>query len=504
MCTSEVVLILATGIGLVKYEWRGCAPGSLHNVGSADLSLQQHILPGLTASVQKFHVRTALGKVVRLLEKCTGWRVHRKAVSYYGILSAFLILFVLASSALVGADSQPTVKNLIYMIGDGMSVQQLESARIVKGGPLVIDSMPVHHQARNASASHWVTDSAAAGTAHATGHRTANGMVGMTVDGRELTSILRLAKEAGKATGVVVTDVVYGATPGAYLANVHNRSEQPAILEQALFRTQPDVLLGGGLAVFNQIGGLERLSETPYRLVRTRDELLSWDVSRVQQGDRLLGLFASGTMTYEVDRKDNEPHISEMVEVALNILSRSEDGFFLMIEGSRIDHAGHANDLRRSVYETLAFDEAVAVVLEFAAGRDDTLVIVTADHETGGLTPGGGTPSPKVISQGAASVASQLKTAIVADPDADLAQLFATEAGITELTSIASQGTLTDLLNTILTKHSFYYTTGDHTDTPVPVRAFGPGAERFAEVEHIADMGQLAIELLGVQEGGDI
>src|SRR5690625_4639394 len=109
-----------------------------------------------------------------------------------------------------------TVRNIIYMIGDGMSFEQLEAARIVNGGPLVMDTLPVQHRAYNASLNNPVTDSAAGGTAHSTGYRTNNGMIAMLPDGTELDTILMKAQAAGKATGIVVTDVIYGATPGSF------------------------------------------------------------------------------------------------------------------------------------------------------------------------------------------------------------------------------------------------------------------------------------------------
>lgn len=434
-------------------------------------------------------------------------RGHRRSgTSYFkgrrgSLLAVALLALTLLLTGTVGALAEvPQPKNIIYMIGDGMGHVQLEAARLVKGEPLVMDGLPVRHKAVNASLDNAVTDSAAAGTAHATGFRTNNGMVAITPDGRELTSVLRMAKAMGKATGVVVTDVVYGATPGSYLANVNHRSEQNAILEQALFRTQPDVLLGGGLSVFRAIGGEERLAGTPYHLVTTRDELLAWQPA---PGKSLLGLFASSTMTYEADRPQSEPHIVEMVEVALATLSQNEAGFFLMVEGSRIDHAGHANDLTRGVVETLAFDQAVAKVLAFAQEHGDTLVVVSADHETGGLTPPGKTPSPTVISQGVSSVANQIRTALNQDPRADIDDLFARYAGVEDLSSRVQTGSLDDLIRAILADRTFTYTTTDHSAAPVPVLAFGPGAELFAEVEHIADMGRLTARLLGGQAGGD-
>lgn len=438
------------------------------------------------------------------MEKNAWWPGHLRTRGRSSRLAVLLLtLGLLLAVAVAGAHpsaAQP-VKNMIYMIGDGMGFLQLDAARVVKGSPLTIDTMPIQHRVQTASADNPVTDSAAAGTAHATGFRTNNGMVGLAPDGRELTSILKMAQAAGKATGVVVTDIVYGATPGSYLANVNHRNEQDAILEQTLFITQPDILLGGGTSVFQAIRGPERLADTPYTLITTRDELLAWDT---KSGGPLLGLFASGTMTYEVDRPASEPHIAEMVRVALEILAESEEGFFLMVEGSRIDHASHANDLRRAVFEALAFDEAVAVALEFAAGRDDTLVVVTADHETGGLRPPTTTPSPQVIASGVATVADQITRALRNDPAADVTGVFAQYAGITDLSSHIEPGTFDDLIRAVLSARAHNYTSTGHSDAPVPSYAYGPGAERFAKVQHIVDMGRTAIELLGVGTGGDL
>lgn len=410
-----------------------------------------------------------------------------------------LFLLVLILGALIPAQASE-VKNFIYMIGDGMSFEQLAAARIVKGAPLVMDGLPVQHQAANASSDSAITDSAAGATAHATGYRTNNGMVSMLPDGTTVTSILNKAKAAGKVTGVVVTDVLYGATPGAFIANVPRRQDQADILEQAIFSTQPDVMLGGGMAIFNQIKAAERLPATSYQLVNTRDELLAWNTA---SDAKLLGIFASTTMTYELDRKPNEPHIGEMTQVALDILAQSENGFFLMIEGSRIDHGGHANDLPRTVQEVLAFDQAVAVALAFASQRDDTIVLVTADHETGGLTPGAGIPAPRVIAQGVEAVRNQITGALQKDPATDIGVLFEQYADITDVGSHTHQGNLAGLVQKILADRAFYYTKTDHTGVNVPVLAYGPGAERFSQTSHIADVGQLAMVLLGLPTGGD-
>lgn len=393
------------------------------------------------------------------------------------------------------------VKSVIYLIGDGMGFRQMEVARFAKGAPLVIDSMEMRSEARNASLDRAVTDSAAAGTAHATGFRTNNGMISMTPDGVLLRSIVYLAKKAGLRTGVVTNDALHGATPGAYVANAISRDDKEDILEQAIFETQPDVLVGGGQSVYNQIKAAERLPETGYRLVQTADQLREWDAS---SGEKLLGLFASGAMAYAVERPATEPSVAEMLQVALDALSGGENGFFLMLENDRIDGAGHANDLRRSVYDTLAFDEAVAVALAFAAERDDTLVIVTADHETGGLTPGRGVPSMVVLREGPEAVRLRIMDAFSQDPEADLVALLTQEAGIEDVEPMVFQGNLAGFIEALLTQQAgYFYTTTGHTDVPVPVFAQGPGAEHFLEVEHITDMAQTVIEILGLNREGD-
>lgn len=389
---------------------------------------------------------------------------------FVSIIAAAVVL-VPANDRAQSATSEHGVRNFIFMIGDGMGFEQLASGRLVKGERLVMDCMPIRHRAETASASHSVTDSAAGATALATGVRTTNRFIGLAPDGEKLTSILTLSQRVGKATGVVVTDMLYGATPGAFIAHAQDRDDHDVILEQAIFHTQPDVMLGGGVSVFNQIRAWQRLDETDYGLITTRDELLAWNTD---SDSKLLGLFANSTMAYEVDRTPREPHISEMTRVALDILSREENGFFLLIEGSRIDHAGHANDLRRSVHEVIAFDEAIRVALQFASERDDTVIIITADHETGGLTSSGSDPAALLVKKGIDEGQKAIEDALEHDPDADLPSLLA--------------------------EQTYFYTTTGHTSAAVPVFAYGPGSERFLDIVNTADIGRVAIDLLGVQE----
>jgi alkaline phosphatase len=285
------------------------------------------------------------------------------------------------------------VDNIILMIGDGMSVATISHARIRGAGmtgSLHMDRMPITGFVRTASADKLITDSAAASSAMACGVKTNNGMIARTPDGQVGQTILEACQRKGMAAGLVVTSSITHATPAGFGAHALSRKEEPLIAEHLLFN-RIDVLLGGGRAFFIPQGEegsrrkddrnlLELATKQGYEVVQTRSELL-------KSGDsRLLGLFAGeGLSTHPP-----EPSLAEMTGSALQILSKNKKGFFLMIEGSQIDWANHDNAQDESARQTLDFDMAVAAVLQFAENNKHTLVIVTADHETGGMAINGG------------------------------------------------------------------------------------------------------------------
>ncbi|MCE7792325.1 alkaline phosphatase [Salipaludibacillus sp. CUR1] len=286
--------------------------------------------------------------------------------------------------------TQTAPKNVIMMIGDGMGVGQIEIARLLEHGKEGILHMEkLEHAAfmRTYSSNNWVTDSAAAGTGIATSVKTDNGMLGVDPDGNELDSILKLFQAHDRKVGVISNNTVTDATPAAFTANVESRSGQEEIARQML-ENEYDLMLGGGTDYFlpeRQDGNnlIEEFEELGYDIVTDRDELLD-----VENSEKLLGLFHDSFMNYKVDYDlydSNEPSLNEMSEVALDMLSQDDDGFFLMIEGARIDHAAHAADFTSVWQETIEFDETVGDVMEWAGERDDTLVVVLADHETMGM-----------------------------------------------------------------------------------------------------------------------
>jgi alkaline phosphatase len=270
--------------------------------------------------------------------------------------------------------------NVILMIGDGMGWGQINATKKWLGtsANLTMEELSYLGDIETYSLDASVTDSAAAATALATGNRTNNNMVSMLPDGQVLTTILEAAEALGKATGLVTTTPLYHGTPGPFSAHVPSRYQYGTIAQQQLTKGI-EVLLGGGLDSYS--AHLGAAIAKGYHIVENRTDMLA-SVTE----DYLLGLFADFSMNYEYDRNPLiEPHIAEMANVSLQVLDGDTDGFFLMVEGGRIDHACHDWHINHTIGETIAFDEAVQVAYQYTKQTPRTLLIVTADHECGGL-----------------------------------------------------------------------------------------------------------------------
>jgi alkaline phosphatase len=339
------------------------------------------------------------------------------------------------------------VKNIIFCIGDGMGLGQISLARMETAGPsgtLYIERMPVTGLIRTHSADALVTDSAAAGTALASGVKTNNGMIGVMPDGTKRQTILEAAKAKGMVTGLVVTSRITDATPAAFASDVTSRKMQDKIAEQ-LIENKVNVLFGGGEEYFlprsdgrskrnDQKNLTEQARKTGYLYVRNAEEL------RDANNPYILGLFQLGPLTSIAP----EPNLADLTAKAIDILDRSGSsrGFFLMIEGSQIDIACHDNNASGVIRQILLFDQAVKTAIDFAQQDKQTLVVVTADHETGGLIIKGG----------------------------DL------------------KGNKLDL----------NWATSHHSAMPVPVYAFGPGAEVFTGTYDNSEVPKKFARLLGI------
>lgn len=278
------------------------------------------------------------------------------------------------------------VKNVILMIGDGMGTSHIYAGVVANRGHLYLDNFPVAGFSETFSSDNLITDSAAGGTALATGHKTNNGMISVTPDGKKVKTILESAEEAGKATGLVVTCKITHATPAVFIAHQPSRNMYEAIAADFL-NTDIDVFIGGGLDNFlhRQDGRnlVQELKDKGYQVVTSPDSLLL-----VNRDRKLAGLVDEGHLPpYALGRGD---YLEKATALAIDMLSRDKDGFFLMVEGSQIDWGGHDNHTPYTVSEMLDFDRAIGKALEFAARDGHTLVIVTADHETGGMSINGG------------------------------------------------------------------------------------------------------------------
>lgn len=286
-------------------------------------------------------------------------------------------LFLLALTDVSGA---VPIRNVILCIGDGMGAGQVAAAHCYSGSNLFFESFPYQSWMTTGDAGGFITDSAAASTAIATGRKVYSGVISLALPGDavELETLLEHFKKAGKSTGLVTTSYLTDATPASFGAHENSRFNSAQIASDYLCQTRPDVLLGGGYT------GLDSatVSAAGYSAVTDRVSLAELNAAGIP---RVCGLFGFGYLPFEYDGVGTLPSLSEMAGKALEVLNGDPDGFFLMIEGGLIDIACHGNDLPRCVGETLAFDAAVKKIVEWADGRGDTLVLVMADHETGGL-----------------------------------------------------------------------------------------------------------------------
>ena len=312
----------------------------------------------------------------------------------------------------------PKAVNVIYMIGDGMALPQVFATMLATGEDLAFQQFPYIGVVDTRSASNDITDSAAGGTALACDKKTKNGMVGMDVDTLAMETILEVLADQGKSTGIVVTCYSGHATPADFYAKVPKRSMYEDIAIQMAESDKLNVMIGGGRKHFDH-------RKDSVNLLERMENELGWKVY-----DTLADIDTTCMKYAVLANKNHMPVASERgdflpegVKTSLKTLSQNEKGFFLMVEGSQIDFACHAHDSVWMVDETVDFSKAIEVALDFAKADGNTLVVVTADHETGGLT--------------------------MIDPKGHYSNV------------------------------SFNYSTTSHTCLPVMIYAYGPGAELF-------------------------
>ncbi len=435
------------------------------------------------------------------------------------LLRALLPLLILAAAAATcrsEEDAPEAPKNVVLLIGDGMGVGQVTLARAIlvgADGTVALDEFPVTGLAKTHSANYIVTDSAAAATALACGIKTTNQTIGMDRLGTAVTSILDLARASGRSVGVVTTTSVTHATPACFYAHVESRSKEKDIADQFAARADVDVALGGGARNFSE-PALEQLGKAGYQIARTRGELLA------ARPGRLLGIFTPSHMSFDRERDAAvEPSLAEMTHKAIDLLRRNPQGFFLMVEGGKIDFAGHAHDPAAMAGEFAGFDAAIRVVIEFARERGDTLVVVTADHATGGLDIGETADLEKIRafrlsgeSMGKQIVEGKAIAEVVKENtglELSASELAAVEASVAAEKGgerYAVQTTLSHVLSTRLgvtwmpLEYHFGVSknTHGHDGGMVPVYADGPGAEEFGGTMDNTEIPRRIARVLGL------
>ena len=432
--------------------------------------------------------------------------------------SIFMIALMVLAPALPGQargqdeDRSERPRNVILFIADGYGPASATFARDFIGRPLVMDGVLVGAMSTY-STSAKVTDSAAAATAFASAIKTYNGAVGVDTLQLPVGTLVEAAESRGLATGLVSTAAITHATPAAFSAHVPDRGSQSEIAEQQAGQ-DIDVLLGGGLRYYlpSADGGaredgahlLDAMRSRGYEVVSSRSDL-SGDLEAP-----VIGLFTMNHMAYEVDRDpEAEPSLAEMTRAAIGLLEDDPDGFFLMVEAGRIDHAAHGNDPAGHVHDILAYDEAVAAALEFARRDGETLVVGVADHETGGLTLGRNVDGrsyydwkPDVLRRVSASTDVIVD---LLDGGGDPASVLADHAGIDTLDlkdwSLLAEGSETGRLGAaigeIVSRRALIgWTSYGHTAVDVNTYAFGPGETAFYGHRDNTDVARILADLL--------
>jgi alkaline phosphatase len=422
-----------------------------------------------------------------------------------------LLLIMLLSLMLVTLVIAGYTKNVILLIGDGMGINHVLLTSFIEERELHMMKAPYFGSATTYSANSNVTDSAAAGTSLSTGFKTNNGMISILPDGTIVPTIVEIAAKYGVKTGIVSTCRVTHATPASFYGHVEDRDYENELAEQ-LVNSPLDVVLGGGWRHFVPTGGsrtdgkdlITFARAKGFDYITTKSELMNYE------GDKLLGLFSSSHLDAVTERSGEQPLLPEMTEKALEVLSKDGDPFFLMVEGSQIDWEAHGNDVYGVWKETVEFDNAVKVALDFAEKHPDTLIVVTADHETGGLglSTGDYTINLEKIRNDYTRTADwlfynhgdsieELKSAMkrycnveMTEEDVELYKRMSAESYYGGPNSIG----------TILSNHvDVGWTTYDHSAAPVPVFAFGPGAEKFAGIYDLTQIPRMIGQLAGYE-----
>ncbi|MCF8221922.1 MAG: alkaline phosphatase [Bacteroidales bacterium] len=304
------------------------------------------------------------------------------------ILILGLLLAEVSLSSYSSAGDEPVdqesrkVRNIILLIGDGMGVSQVSAAITISGDNLNMTKTNHIGFMKTHSYDNYTTDSAASGTAMASGNKTRNGMIGMAPDSTEVKLITEMLREQKKMSyGVVSTSAITHATPASFVAHNVCRSDYEGIALDFV-RKEPDVFIGGGKLHFMNRSDRRNL----VRVLERKGYQVAFNIEdlKLTEGKKVAGLLADFHMPPFAEGRNYA--LADATKQAVELLSSNRNGFFLMVEGSQIDWGGHANNAEYVLGEVWDFDVAVGIALQYAERDKETLVIVTADHETGGMS----------------------------------------------------------------------------------------------------------------------
>ncbi len=443
--------------------------------------------------------------------------LSKKLISIAAVSTLALSSFTIVGSEAEAKSSskKTTPKNVIFLIGDGMGNSYTSAYRYLKnssnskfknqtsfdrylvGQQMTYPEDPLQN----------VTDSASAATAMSAGVKTYNNAIAVDNNKKDVKTVLESAKEMGKATGLVATSEITHATPAAFGSHDESRKNMNGIAddyfdELVKGKHKIDVLLGGGKSNFVREDRdlTKEFKKDGYNYVTSKAEL------QKNKNKQLLGLFADGGMDKMIDRNAETPSLADMTNSAIKQLSKDKDGFFLMIEGSQIDWAGHDNDIVGAMSEMKDFEKAFQAAINYAKKDKNTLVVATADHSTGGFSLAANDDYnwfPEAIK--AAKKTPDFMAAQIAG-GADVEGTLKKYSGLSltedEINSVkeANTGKVTDIDNAIEKiydkRSNTGWTTGGHTGEDVNVYAFGPESTKFAGQIDNTDQAKIIFNLI--------
>lgn len=397
-----------------------------------------------------------------------------------------MLLVAAVAIMAVSCAKEKQAKYVFYFIGDGMGFSHISLTEGYKATvegkignePLCFTQFPVMGMATSYSANKYITCSSAAGTALATGAKTNNGMLGTAPDSSNLTAISYKIHKAGIPVGVTTSVTIDHATPGAFYANSTARSDYYSIGEQ--LATSGFEFFGGG--GFYGAKDKREAEKSLYDLAAENGYSIAYGIDEyaaAKEGAEKMILFQkmekrNNDLPYVTERQEGDLELPQVVEKAIDFLDNS-NGFFLMVEGGKIDWAAHSNDLAGTIFEVLDFDQAIAVAYEFYKKHpQETLIVVTADHETGGVTLG--------RQKGYVYDLSVVKQAEKATEDTDVSN-YMNDISKDSLSVVAKIG----------------WTTTSHTGGAVPVFAVGAGSGMFAGRQDNTDIPKKICKAMGVE-----